>query len=131
MQGSFAALESIAEQKINQAIQEGQFDNLPGQGKPLELEDLSNIPPELRMAYIVLKNAGYVSPEVEDRKEAANIREMLNNCQDESTRLRQIQKLNFLVTKINEQRRSPVYLELDQEYYQKVVENVTVKDPPE
>ena len=128
MRGTFAAIESIAEQKISQAIEEGQLDNLPGRGKPLELEDLSSIPPELRMAYIVLKNSGYVAPEVEDRKEAANIREMLKDSEDESTRYRQIQKLNFLVTKINEQRRVPVYLELEQIYYQRVVENVTIKE---
>jgi hypothetical protein len=128
MKETFKALGQIAEQKISQAMQEGQFDNLPGKGKPLELEDLSNVPPELRMAYTILKNSGYTSPEIEDRKEIANIRDMLQDCHEESARYRQIQKLNFLVTKINEQRRSPVYLELEQTYYQQVVERVSVND---
>lgn len=33
----------IAEDKIQTAIKEGEFDNLPGRGKPLQLEDLSRI----------------------------------------------------------------------------------------
>jgi len=122
------AIQRIAEQRISQAIEDGELDNLPGQGKPLDLEDDSNIPPEMRMAYRILKNSGYVSPEMEDRKEISNIKEMLKTCQDEQTRYRQIQKLNFLALKINEQRKCPMNLEVEQVYYQKVVEKVEVSD---
>ncbi|MFW6415143.1 MAG: DnaJ family domain-containing protein, partial [Thermodesulfobacteriota bacterium] len=97
-----------------------------GQGRPLELEDLSHLPPELRLTYKILKNSGYVSPETEDRKEIGNILEMLDNTTDEKERYQQVQKLNFLVMKINEQRKSPVNLEVDQVYYQKVLERVEV-----
>jgi len=118
--------QQIAEQRIDEAKQEGQFDNLPGQGEPLELEDLSHLPPELRLTYKILKNSGYVSPEVEDRKEIDNILEILDNTTDEKERYQQVQKLNFLVMKINEQRKSPVNLEVDQIYYQKVLDRVEV-----
>ncbi len=127
MLDSFAFIEQIAEQKIAEAMQKGEFDNLPGQGKPLQLEDDSHLPPELRLGYKILKNAGYVSPEVEQRKEIANIMEMLENCEDEQTGYRQLQKLNLLVTKINEQRKRPVYLEDEQLYYQKVMQKISVR----
>jgi hypothetical protein len=125
----FSILRQIAEQRITEAMEKGTFDNLPGKGKPLQLDDDSHLPPEQRMAYRILKNSGYVDPEVEERKEIANIRDMLDRCTDESTRYRQIQKLNALVTKVNEKRRSPVYLEAEQAYYRKVVERVSVRSP--
>lgn len=123
---SFAS-QQIAEHRIEEAIQEGQFDNLSGMGKPLELEDLSHLPPHLRVSYKILQNSGFVSPEAEDRKEIANIKEMLDATTDEQKRYRQIQKLNFLAMKINEQRKSPINLEVEQVYYQKIVEKVEVK----
>jgi hypothetical protein len=53
----------IAEERIREAQQAGAFDNLPGKGKPLELEDLSWVPEELRIGYLVLKNAHVLPPE--------------------------------------------------------------------
>ncbi len=58
-------LDFIAEQRIAEAIENGDFDDLPGSGKPLELDDDSLVPEELRLAYRVLKNAGFVPPEIE------------------------------------------------------------------
>ncbi|MFO8033399.1 MAG: DnaJ family domain-containing protein [Desulfohalobiaceae bacterium] len=127
MLDSFAFIEQIAEQKIAEAKQNGEFDDLPGKGQPLQLEDDSHIPPELRLGYKILKNAGYVSPEVEQRKEIANIMEMLENCEDEQLGYQQLQKLNYLVTKINEQRKTPIYLEEDQLYYHKVAQRISVR----
>ena len=53
----------IAEQKIAEAIARGELDNLPGAGRPLNLDDDALIPEELRLAYRILKNAGYVPPD--------------------------------------------------------------------
>ena len=47
----------------------------------------------------------------------------------EQTCTRQIQKLNFLITKLNEQRKSPIDLEFDQAYYRKVIRKIQVKTP--
>ena len=55
--GAVSFLERIAEQRILEAQRAGAFDNLPGKGKPLELEDLSWVPEDLRIGYHVLKNA--------------------------------------------------------------------------
>ncbi len=126
MSKELIALQQIAENKIRQAQREGELDNLPGEGQRLELDDDSHIPSELRMAYRILKNADYVSPEVQQRKEIADIKEMLQDCQDERTLYQKVQKLNLYITKLNEQRRTPIHLQEEQVYYQKVLERVRV-----
>ena len=84
------AISIIAEQRIREACERGDFDSLPGAGKPLELEDDSHIPEDLRMAYKLLKNAGYVPEEVLDRKEAQSIVDALEKCGDEQEKIRQM-----------------------------------------
>jgi len=50
----------IVEQKIREAIACGEFDDLPGKGKPIHLEDYPHTPPEWRLAFKVLADAGFV-----------------------------------------------------------------------
>lgn len=50
------------EEIIRQAMQEGKFDNLPGKGKPLHLEDNPHQDPEWRVAHHMLKSGGYSLP---------------------------------------------------------------------
>lgn len=51
----------FVEEKIKEAVKNGEFDNLPGKGKPLDLtDDMPGLSSELKMAYKVLKNAGYL-----------------------------------------------------------------------
>lgn len=57
--------DDLVERRIREAQSRGEFENLPGSGKPLPEEDDALVPPELRVAYRVLRNAGYVPPEVE------------------------------------------------------------------
>jgi len=57
-------LYAIAERKIAEAIARGEFDNLPGAGKPLELDDDALVPEELRVANRILRNAGFVPPQI-------------------------------------------------------------------
>ena len=59
------AFELIAERKIAEAMERGEFDDVPGSGRPLDLEEDPLVPEELRMAYRILRNAGYVPTEVE------------------------------------------------------------------
>ncbi len=54
---------------IRAAIDRGELKNLPGRGKPLDLEEDTNVPPEHRMAFRILKNSGFVPPEVEELKQ--------------------------------------------------------------
>jgi len=91
----------IAERRIKDAIKDGVFDNLPGAGKPLELEDDSHIPEDLRIAYKVLKNANFVPPEVSLRKEIVKTEDLLAGMEETKEKYRQVKKLNFLVMKLN------------------------------
>lgn len=80
----------IAEDKIRTAIKEGEFENLPGQGKPLQLEDLSHIPEDLRIAYKVLKNSNMISETERLKEELITIENLLDSCDssEESQRLK-------------------------------------------
>ena len=66
-------LEFLAEQRIAEAIANGELDDLPGAGRPLDLDDDALIPEELRLAHRILKNAGYIPPELETLNEIAQL----------------------------------------------------------
>jgi len=126
----FAALERLAEERIRDAIQRGEFDNLPGRGKPLNLEDDRHIPDDLRLAYKVLKNADCLPPELELKKEISKAEELLSSMADEGEKYRQLQKLNFLIMKLNEMRKGSVQWEEKQLYYEKIVDKVGSRKGP-
>lgn len=58
----------ICEQRIREAIARGDFKNLPGAGKPLKIKNLYFLPPELRAAYTVLKNSGYLDQAIDEER---------------------------------------------------------------
>lgn len=70
-------IDLLAEKQILAAQRQGDFDCLPGQGQPLQLDDDSHVPPELRVSYRILKNAGYLPPELEMRREAVELDSLL------------------------------------------------------
>ena len=72
-------LDFLAEQKIAEAVSRGELDDLPGEGRPLELDDDKLIPEDLRLAYRILKNAGFVPPEVEALNEIADLERLVTN----------------------------------------------------
>ncbi|SFN70264.1 protein of unknown function [Formivibrio citricus] len=63
----------LAEKRIEEARDRGDLDNLPGAGQPLQLDDDPLVPEHQRMAYRILKNSGYLPPELEMHKEAVEI----------------------------------------------------------
>lgn len=94
-------LELLAEQKICEAVSRGEFDNLPGAGRPLELNDNPLVPEELRAAYRLLKNAGFVPPELEARNEITSLeRLVLAEDVDASARAKAVKKLALLRTRV-------------------------------
>ena len=109
----------IAEQRIREAIENGEFDNLKGMGKPLDLGDESWIPEDLRMAYRILKNSGCLPEELELRKEVLNLRELIDTIDDNKERVKKIRELNFKLLKLNEIRKKPLYLDNFPEYEDK------------
>jgi hypothetical protein len=117
----------IAERKIQEAIRNGELDNLPGKGKPLQLEDESGIPEELRLAYKILKNADCLPPEVELKKEIVRLRDLLESMEDVDEKYRLMKKLNFQIMKLNLMRPVSPLLEENQVYYEKIVERISSK----
>lgn len=75
-------MSSMVEQRIKEAMAKGQFDNLKGKGQPLELEDNSHVPEELRVAYKLLSNAGMIPEEMVVQKEIVSLRDLIRLCQN-------------------------------------------------
>ena len=119
--------QKIVERKIQEAAKKGEFDNLPGQGKPLDLEDDSSIPEDLRLAYKVLKNADCVPPEIELRKEIRQMEDLLKNIPDEKEKYRQIKKINLKIMKLNMMGHNSPLFEEKQIYYGKILDRISEK----
>ncbi|MGM8754438.1 DUF1992 domain-containing protein [Enterobacter chuandaensis] len=79
-------LDQWAERHIRDAQNKGDFDNLAGSGEPLELEDDLHIAPELRAGYRLLKNAGCLPPELEQRREAIELADLLKGIRQNDPR---------------------------------------------
>lgn len=89
-------LDAIAEERIQDAMRRGVFDNLPGAGKPLDLDEDPLVPPEVRAANRILKNAGLVPVEVLERRELAELESGLRAITDRSERSRALARLAVL-----------------------------------
>jgi hypothetical protein len=117
----------LAENRILEAIEAGEFDDLRGKGQPLNLEEDSHVAPELRMAYKILKNADCLPPELLLRREVAQLQDLVAALPDEAEKLKQMRRLNFLVMKLSMMRPvSPQLLEHDL-YAPKVLERLESK----
>jgi hypothetical protein len=112
--------EKIVEERILQAQRRGDFENLPGSGKPLEIEDDRHIPEDLRLAYKILKNAGCIPPEIELKKEIHQTRDLLAAMEDTAQKYRTLTRLNYLILKLNCLRKAPVEREMPQHYAAKL-----------
>jgi hypothetical protein len=110
----------IVETRILTAQKNGEFDDLEGSGKPLKLDD-GCVPEELRLAYKVLKNADFVPPEIELKKEIKQTEDLLAGMQDTAEKYRTLKKLNFLIMKLNTLRNTSVVFEMPQQYEEKLV----------
>src|SRR5262249_28382279 len=101
-------LHRIAEERIQQAMEDGAFDNLPGKGKPLKLDDDDSIPEDLRLTYKVLKNANCLPVEMELRKSIFGLGQLLDAATDLETRQHLRRELNQLTLRLNLRQRGPV-----------------------
>lgn len=120
----FPGFEQLIEARIKKAQDKGVFEDLPGSGKPLDLEDDRHIPEDLRMAHKILKNAGCTPPEVQLRKEIRTTEDLLANMSDTEQKYRTIKKLNYLILKLNSMRSSNTSFDIPQRYYAEVVDRL-------
>ncbi len=95
----------VVEERIREAQKAGAFDNLPGKGKPLQLEDMSWVPEDLRMAYHVLRNAHVLPPEAQLRKEIHTLQDLLKYVEDEEERKAMLKDVEWKVIRLDLLRR--------------------------
>lgn len=119
--------DKIVERRILEAQESGEFEELPGKGKPLVLEDESRIPEDLRVAYKILKNSEFLPPELELRKEIRKMEDLLESAPDEKVKYRQIKKINFKIMQLNMIRKVSPLLEENQLYYEGVLKRLAGK----
>jgi hypothetical protein len=120
----------LAENRILEAMKAGEFDNLRGRGQPLDLNDDSHIPPELRMAYKILKNADCLPPELTLRQEVVQLQDLVAAMPDEAEKLKQMRRLNFLMMKLDMMRPVSAQLMEHELYTPKILERLESKNHP-
>jgi hypothetical protein len=117
------ALDAIVEQRIRDAQSRGEFDGLPGAGAPLALEDDALVPGELRVAYRILKNSGFLPPELEAHREIREIEQLLSKVEEETERTRLLARINFLLERSPIGRRHGSF-RVQQDYVEKLAERL-------
>ncbi|HCW0181583.1 DUF1992 domain-containing protein [Citrobacter freundii] len=96
-------LDQWAERHIIDAQSKGEFDRLPGTGKPLVLDDDSHVPLELRAGFRLLKNAGCLPPELEQRREAIQLLELLTGIRKDDPGYQEVsRRLSLLELKLRQ-----------------------------
>ena len=116
-----SVLEHIAERKIVAAIERGELSDLPGQGAPLALDDDALIPETLRMAYRILRNAGFVPPEVENFRAIGDLERCIENLPDGELRSRALRKLQLLRLRLETPGRPRNMMHAGSRYAQKLL----------
>ncbi len=109
-------IDQLAEQHILSALEKGELSGLRGEGKPLQLDDDSQVPAELRTAYRLLKNSGFLPPELESRREALALVDLLRQLDPDDQQAAEYQKqLRLLELKLRQAGLSTDFL-YDQRY---------------
>jgi len=123
-----AAISFIAEQRIREALSRGDFDDLAGAGEPLNLEEDANVPEDLRMAYKLLKNGGYLEAADETARDGPlfNLGDMLPANREERVTLKQMRKLQVVEARFGNRGGRALKLDADDAYHGKVVGRMTV-----
>lgn len=119
-------INELAEARIREAAERGELDNLPGAGRPMELDDDRMVPPELRMAYRILKNANCLPPELDTRREIRELEDLLRHVVDGAgeQRSRAERRLLALRLRLEAGGRSPACLSADPRYQESLARHL-------
>lgn len=120
--GAVGFIERLAEQRILEAQRNGEFDDLAGKGKPLELADYSSLPEDLRMAYHVLKNAHVLPPEAELLKDIHILEDLLKHVEDEGERKSLAKSLRWKLIRLDMLKRRSMDLGTVRNYGRRLIE---------
>jgi len=111
----------VAEERILEAQRAGAFDDLPGKGRPLQLEDLRWIPEDLRIAYHILKNAHVLPPEAELLKEIHTIQDLLKYVEEEDERRALAKSLQWKLIRLDLLKRRSLPIKSVRDYSKKLI----------
>jgi hypothetical protein len=90
-----------ADEKIKEAIAKGEFDNLPGKGRPLDLDTYFATPEDLRIGYSILKGAEIIPEEMELLKQIEGLKKSLDSCTSEIEKRSIQRQLSEKITHFN------------------------------
>lgn len=71
--------DEIAERKIKDAIENNEFDNLDGIGKPIDNSEYFSVPKDYRLAFHIMKNSNLLPEEMELKKRIININSLIRD----------------------------------------------------
>ena len=117
----------IAEEKILDAQRAGAFDDLPGKGQPLHLEDLNWVPEDLRLGYMVLKNAHVLPPEAELLKDIHTLEDLLKHVEDEGARRALAKSIQWKMIRLDMLKRRSMPVTAVRDYRRKLVDKLIPK----
>ncbi len=115
-------IDQIVERRISEAIARGEFLGLPGEGRPLELEDDRLVPEELRVAYRIMKNAGYVPNELRLFTEIRSAEQLLMHARHEEERVAAGARLRILLERLGSGR--GVMMQVQSQYFEQLVDRL-------
>ena len=115
-------VDQIVERKIAEAVERGDFDDLPGAGRPLEIEEDLLVPAELRVAYRLLKNAGYVPDEVKLFAEIRSAEQLLMKAGNDEERVAASARVRLLLERMGAGR--AMAMQVQSQYYEQLVERL-------
>ena len=118
-----SVLDAIAERRIEEALAQGDLDNLPGAGAPLDLAEDPLVPEDLRVAYRLLRNAGFVPPELEAHRELRRVEQLLTQVDGGTAAGDLIARFKFLASHAGS-RASRRDLRVEQAYYDSVADRL-------
>jgi hypothetical protein len=111
----------IAEERILEAQRAGAFDDLPGKGKPLQLEDLNWVPEDLRIGYMVLKNAHVLPPEAELLKDIHTLEDLLKHVEDDGARRALAKSIQWKMIRLDMLKRRTMTVNTVRDYSRKLI----------
>jgi hypothetical protein len=117
-------IDQLAEQRIREAAGQGAFDDLTGAGQPLSLDDDVAVPAELRAAYRLLKNAGYLPPELQLRRDIVEAEQLLALAEQAEERASHSRRLRYLMMRLDLTRLAPVNLQTEHAYFERLCEKL-------
>jgi hypothetical protein len=118
-------IDALAEEHIQVALRNGEFDDLPGHGQPLVLDDDSAVPEALRVGYRLLRNAGCLPPAQELQREIQDVGSLLYRVETEAEALPIRRRLHWLETRLAMQGREVNLLLQEAAYREKLLGKLT------